>query len=164
MAKLESMRDLFLHELKDIYHAEQQLVDALPKINEKISSSELRSTIDMHHGQTKDQIDRIERVFKHLDESPTAVQCQAMKGLLDESTEIMKQDISSNIMDAALIAGVQKVEHYEIASYGTLATWADEMGNEEVADILKESLKEEKEADKKLTEIAVRSANERALK
>ncbi|MEX0779491.1 MAG: ferritin-like domain-containing protein [Balneolales bacterium] len=164
MAKMESIKDLFMHELKDIYHAEQQLVDALPKINEKISSSELRSTIEMHLEQTKDQVKRVERVFDQLSESPTAERCQAMEGLLEEANEIMRQDISSEVMDAALIAGQQKIEHYEIASYGTLVTWAEEMQNKEIADILKETLQEEKQADEKLSQVAVQSANERAMK
>lgn len=161
---MESMNDLFLHELKDIYHAEQQLVDALPKISEKISSSEFKSAAEMHLEQTKDHVKRIERVFDQLGESPVAEQCQAMQGLLDEAREIISQDTSSEVLDAALIAAQQKVEHYEIASYGTLITWAEELNNKEVADILKESLKEEKQADDKLTQIAVQSANERAIK
>lgn len=164
MTKLESMKDLFMHELKDIYHAEQQLVDALPKINEKISSSELKSTMEMHLEQTKDQVKRAEEVFNKLGESPQAEKCEAMEGLLEECTEVLKQDASSAVLDAAIIACQQKIEHYEIASYGTLSTWADEMDNREISDLLKKTLNEEKQADEKLTQVAIQSANERALK
>ncbi|MEX0928315.1 MAG: ferritin-like domain-containing protein [Balneolales bacterium] len=164
MAKLESINDLFMHELKDIYHAEQQLVDALPTIGEKISSSELKSTMEMHLGQTKDQVKRLEEVFDKLGQSPQAEKCQAMEGLLDECREIMDQDADSAVMDAALIAAQQKVEHYEIASYGTLVTWAKELDNREVSELLGKTLDEEKQADEKLTQIAKQSANERAMK
>lgn len=164
MAKMESMEDLFLHELKDIYHAEQQLVDALPKISEKISSSELKSTMEMHLEQTKDQVKRIEEVFDKIGESPSAEQCQAMKGLLEECFEILEQDTTPEVLDAALIAAQQKVEHYEIAAYGTLATWADEMQNKEISELLGKNLEEEKQADEKLTRIATQTSNERAMK
>lgn len=164
MAKMKSIKDLFLHELKDIYHAEQQLVDTLPKISKKISSSELKSAMEMHLEQTKDQVKRVEQIFDKLGESPKAEKCQAMQGLIEECNEILKEDTTSEVLDAALIACQQKIEHYEIASYGTLATWANEMDNKEIGKLLSETLDEEKKADEKLNEIAMQSANERAMK
>ncbi|MEX0684682.1 MAG: ferritin-like domain-containing protein [Balneolales bacterium] len=164
MSKIESIKDLFMHELKDIYHAEKQLVDELPKISKKVSSSELKSALEEHLKETEEQVKRVEEVFDKLGESPKAEVCQAMKGLLEECKEILKEDVSSEVIDAAIIASQQKIEHYEIASYGTLATWANEMENKEIAKLLGITLDEEKQADEKLNQIAMHGANERAMK
>ena len=152
--KIESLRDLLEEELKDIYSAEKQLVKAMPKMAKKASSEELRSALEEHLEVTKGQIERLEEVFSVLGQTPKAKTCKAMKGLLEEATEIMDEDATPAVMDAGIIAAAQKVEHYEIASYGTVRTWARLCGEEEAAELLQETLDEEGQADKNLSEIA----------
>ncbi len=152
--KIESLRDLLEEELKDIYSAEKQLVKAMPKMAKKASSEELRAALEEHLEVTKGQIERLEEVFSVLGQTPKAKTCKAMKGLLEEATEIMDEDATPAVMDAGIIAAAQKVEHYEIASYGTVRTWARLCGEEEAAELLQETLDEEGQADKNLSEIA----------
>jgi len=152
--KLESLTDLFVEELKDLYDAEKQLTKALPKMAKAASSEELTAAFEEHLEVTEGHVARLEQIFKSLGQSPGRKKCEAMKGLVEEGAEIIEEDATDAVKDAALIAAAQKVEHYEIASYGCLRTWAQLLGNSEAAELLQETLNEEGEADEKLTEIA----------
>jgi ferritin-like metal-binding protein YciE len=152
--KLTNLNQLLEEELKDIYHAEKQLVKALPKMAKNASSRELRSALKEHLQVTKGHVTRIEKVFKVLGKPAKAKTCKAMKGLVEEGSEIMEEDAADSVLDAGIIAAAQKVEHYEIASYGTVRTWARLCGEDEAAELLEQTLDEEGEADKKLTELA----------
>lgn len=152
--KLESLQDLFLDELKDLYNAENQLTKALPKMAKAASSDELRTAFENHLAETEKQIERLEAVFKQLGESPKGKRCKAMAGLIEEGSEIIEKDGDEATKDAALIAAAQKVEHYEIAGYGTVRTYAVLLGHDEAANLLQETLDEEGAADKKLSELA----------
>jgi len=154
--KFESLHDLFVDELKDIYNAENQLVKALPKMVKASTSDELRSAFENHLEETKQQVERLEQIFKELEKSPKGKSCKAMKGLLEEGKHAIEADGDEAVCDAALIAAAQKVEHYEIASYGTLRTYARLLGLDEAARLLQETLNEEGNADKKLNEVAER--------
>ena len=160
--KIDSLNVLLEEELKDIYSAEKQLLKALPKMAKKASSEELRAAIEEHLDVTKGQVDRLEQVFEALGKTAKAKTCKAMKGLLEEAAEIMEEDATDSVMDAGIIAAAQKVEHYEIASYGTVRTWARLCGEEEAAELLQETLDEEGEADKKLSELAENLVNPEA--
>ncbi|MGC4002259.1 MAG: ferritin-like domain-containing protein [Pirellulales bacterium] len=152
---LESLADLFLDELKDLYHAEKQLTKALPKMAKNASSEELSQAFTDHLAETETQIERLESVFKLIDEPAKTKVCKAMKGLIEEGKELMEEDAEPSTLDAGLICGAQKVEHYEISGYGTLITWAGILGyDKKVVALLKESLAEEKAADVKLSKIA----------
>lgn len=153
---------LFLDELADILSAEQQLTKALPKMAVAAISEELKMAFESHLSETEYQIKRLEQIFASLDEPVQSKECKAMKGLLQEGKELMEEMIDSSALDAALIASAQKVEHYEIASYGTLCAWASEMGHEEAVELLTATLEEERAADETLTEIAESTANEAA--
>jgi len=157
-----SLHDLFLEELADTLHAEHQITKALPKLIKAAESEELRSGLEDHLEETEQQIDRIERVFKSLGEKVKTKPCEGMKGILKEGEEMVKEMKNTPSLDATIIAGCQKVEHYEIASYGTLIAWAKQMGHDEEAELLQESLDEEKSADEQLTEVAESSANQKA--
>lgn len=162
MSKIENLRELLIHELKDLYSAETQLVKALPKMAKAASDEDLVEAFEEHLEQTKGQVERLERVFEMLDAKPTGKTCEAMKGLVAEGEETISEDATDDVKDAALIAVAQKVEHYEIAGYGTVRTFANLLGEKEVASLLQETLDEEGETDKKLTEIA-ESLNVEAL-
>jgi ferritin-like metal-binding protein YciE len=152
--KFESLQDLFVEELKDIYNAENQLTKALPKMAKAASSDELRTAFESHLEETKGQIDRLEQIFKSLDMPLRGKKCVAMQGLIEEGKELMQEDMSEPVLDAALIAAAQKVEHYEIAAYGTLRTYAQLLGLDEAAELLQATLDEESATDEKLTGIA----------
>lgn len=156
------LHKLFLDELKDIYDAEKRLCKVLPKLAEAATSDGLIEAFSEHAQETEDQVARLEEVFELLKETPKTKKCDAIVGLISEGESLMKEYKGSNALDAALISAGQKTEHYEIASYGCLATWAEQMGHSEVAEILKEILEEEKNADAKLTELAYSTANEEA--
>jgi ferritin-like metal-binding protein YciE len=156
------LHELFLDELADVYNAEQQLIKALPKMAKNAGSDELREALESHLEETREHASRLEEVAKSLDESLKRKTCAAMKGLIEEANDILSEQKNSSALDAAIIAAGQKVEHYEIASYGTLVTWAEQMGHEDAVNLLQETLDEEKEADKKLTSIAESSANQKA--
>ena len=156
------LHELFLDELADMYSAEQQLTKALPKMAKAAESDELRQAFEEHLEDTQNQITRLEQVFQSLGESMKRKTCKAMQGLVEEGGEIMEEQKGSSAIDAALISAAQKVEHYEIASYGTLCTWAGQMGHEEALDLLRENLDEEEGADERLTQIAESGANWRA--
>ena len=151
---LENLQDLFLEQLKDVHDAEQRLVKALPKMAREASSEELSSAFEKHLRQTQEHVTRLERVFRSIGESAAKKTCKAMVGLIEEGEEVMKEDADDNVKDAALIAAAQKVEHYEMATYGCLRDWARLLGHDEAANLLQQTLDEEGEADKKLTEIA----------
>lgn len=160
--KLNSLDDLLLHEVQDMYHAEKQLVKALPDVAEKAASPELKSAIEEHLQQTKVHVNRLERIFEMLGQEPKTTKCKAIKGILDEGDDTISERGSSETLDAAIIMSAQKVEHYEIAAYGSLATWADMLGRQDIKQLLGQTLDEEKAADEKLTELARAGLNQRA--
>src|SRR5690606_27388085 len=150
MSKIENLRELLVHELKDLYSAETQLVKALPKMAKAATDEDLAQAFEQHLEQTKVHVERLERVFDTLDEKPRGKTCEAMKGLITEGNEAISEDATDEVKDAALIVAAQKVEHYEIAGYGSVRTFANLLGEREIADILQETLDEEGETDKKL--------------
>jgi ferritin-like metal-binding protein YciE len=160
--KLKSLEDLFIEELKDIYYAEKHITKALPKMVKKASHPELAEAFEEHLEETENQIERLERIFEIIGRKPQAKRCEAMDGLLKEGKDIMSEDAEDSVRDAGLIVAAQKVEHYEIAAYGSLRTFAEKLGYEEAAELLQETLDEESAADEKLTEIAESSINEEA--
>lgn len=159
---MNTLQDAFLHELKDIYHAEKQLTRALPKMAKAAEDEELRSLFEEHLEQTRQQIERLERVFEQVGKTARGEKCEAMAGLLEEGQEIMDQEAEPATMDAMLVGAAQKVEHYEIASYGTMCAWAEQLGMRDAASLLKQTLNEEKDADKKLSAFAESRKNAQA--
>jgi ferritin-like metal-binding protein YciE len=160
--KINTLQDLYVEELRDIYNAESQLVKALPKVAKAATSDELRAAIEDHLEQTKEHVERLDQIFESLGESSKGKKCKAMEGLIEEASDTMDEDMSENVMDAALIASCQRVEHYEISVYGTLATFAKLLNREEDVDLLGQTLDEEKEADETLTDIAESTINAEA--
>jgi ferritin-like metal-binding protein YciE len=159
---LKSIDDLFLHGVKDLFYAEKKLVQTLPKMAKKATSTELKQAIEQHLGETQDQVERLERIFVLLDETPRGKKCPAMDGLIEEGKEIMEEAEDDDVLDAGMLAAAQAVEHYEIARYGTLIAWGEELGMSEAVQLLKESLKEEKNADKLLSSLAEGNLNRKA--
>jgi ferritin-like metal-binding protein YciE len=157
-----NLRDSLVDEIKDLYNAEKQIVKALPKMVKGATSEELRDAFESHLEETQNQVTRLERVFELLDEKPRGKHCAGMAGILEEGSDILEEDAEDVVMDAMLIAGAQKVEHYEITSYGTVIAWAEALGLTEVAEVLGESLAEEKAADEKLSAIAESGINDAA--
>jgi ferritin-like metal-binding protein YciE len=160
--KITSLNELLAEELKDIYSAEKQLLRAMPKMAKKATSPELKSALQEHMEVTQRQVERLEQVFESIGKPAKAKTCKAMQGLLEEATEIMGEDADDAVLDAGIIAAAQKVEHYEIASYGTVRTWARLCGQEEAANLLQETLDEEGEADQRLTQLAESLVNPEA--
>jgi ferritin-like metal-binding protein YciE len=152
--KLQSLEDLFHEQLRDMYDAEKQLVKALPKMAKAASAQELKSAFAEHLEQTKGHVERLERVFELIGKKARAKTCEGMEGLIEEGEEMIAADAESMVRDAGLIASAQRVEHYEMAGYGCLHTWARQLNNHEAADLVEQTLREEKEADQKLTQIA----------
>jgi ferritin-like metal-binding protein YciE len=152
--ELESLQDLFVAQLKDLYNAENQIIKALPRMIKKASAQELKDAFQEHLDVTKQQVERLEEVFETLGEKATGKTCKAMKGIIEEAKESMSEDAEPEVLDAALIADAQRVEHYEIAGYGTVRSYAKLLGNEQAARLLQQTLDEEGEADKKLTNLA----------
>src|SRR6185369_1058891 len=152
--KLESLRDLFVDELKDLYNAEHQLLKALPKMAKAATATDLKRAFESHLKETKGQVERLEHVFASLEISPKGKKCKAMEGLVEEGAELMKEDADPDVMDAGLIAAAQRVEHYEMAGYGCVRTYAQLLGETKAATLLQKTLDEEGAADKKLTQIA----------
>jgi ferritin-like metal-binding protein YciE len=150
----QALRDLYIEELRDLYHAENQLVKALPKMAKAANSEELRSGFEEHLEQTRGHVQRLEQIFESLGENPKGKKCIGMEGLVKEGSEIMDEDFEEDTMDAALIGAAQRVEHYEIAAYGTVATWAELLGESQHHSLLGQTLQEEKETDEKLTELS----------
>ena len=162
--KLESVHDLFLAELRDLYNAENQLVDALPKMADAASSNELKKAFSHHLEETKKHVTRLDGVFKSLNEDPKGETCEAMKGLVKEGEEFIHAKGQPEVRDAGLIGAAQRVEHYEMAGYGTARTLAQRLGFQNVASILQTTLGEEKAADEKLTTVAESNVNPTATK
>jgi ferritin-like metal-binding protein YciE len=150
----EGLKELYVDELKDLYSAESQLVKALPKMARAASSEELCQGFEEHLEQTKGHVQRLEKIFQTLGESPKGKKCKGMEGLVEEGAEVMEEDFEGSLIDAALIGAAQRVEHYEIAAYGTASAFAVELGQSEQASLLNETLEEEKETDEKLTKLA----------
>lgn len=149
----ENLKELYVEELKDIYNAETQLVKALPKMAKAATSEELRSGFEEHLEQTKGHVQRLEQIFEALDESPKGKKCAGMEGLVKEGSEAI-DEFEDALLDAALISAAQRVEHYEIAAYGTVVAFAELLGESEAQSLLNETLEEEKETDEKLTELS----------
>jgi ferritin-like metal-binding protein YciE len=157
-----NLRDALVDEIKDLYNAEKQIVKALPKMIKAATSDELTDALESHLEETQNQVTRLERVFELLDEKPRGKHCAGMAGILEEGSEILEEDAEDSVMDAKLIAGGQRVEHYEITAYGTAIAWAEALGLTEVAQLLGETLAEEKAADEKLSAIAESGINDAA--
>ena len=161
--KLDSLKKLYIEELRDLYHAEGQLVKALPKMAKAASSPQLRSGFEEHLEQTKGHVQRLEQIFEKLGVSPKGKTCKAMQGLVEEGEELLKEDSDPSVLDAGLISAAQRVEHYEIAGYGTVRAYARSLGEEEAARLLQQTLDEEGETDKKLTRLAESLINAEAV-
>jgi ferritin-like metal-binding protein YciE len=153
--EINSLEMLLHEEIKDIYDAEKQLVKALPKMAKAANSDELREALEEHLEVTKEQVSRLEQVFELLQKPAKSKPCKGMRGLIEEGQEVMQEDGNEYLCDAAIIGAAQKVEHYEMAAYGTARTLAEQMGNDEIAELLEQTLEEEKEADEKLTEVSM---------
>jgi len=154
--------ELFVEELKDIYSAEKQAVKAYPRLTKAVQSEELKEAMQEHLEQTKGQVERLERIFEILDKRSSGKTCEGMKGLVQEAQSLVEEIENGPVLDGAIIGALQRVEHYEIAAYGTVATLAEAMGQEEVKELLGETLEEEKETDERLTQVA-QSVNSEAL-
>jgi len=157
--EMESLQDLLIEEMRDLYNAETQLTKALPKMAKKASNPQLRKAFETHLRETEGHVERLQKIFDKLGKKPTGKKCAAMTGLVEEGKEMMGEDMEEDTMDAALISIAQKVEHYEIASYGTVRTWANLLGDEQTARLLQQTLDEEGKTDKLLTELAESSIN-----
>ena len=159
---IETLHDLFLHTLQDIYYAEHQITKALPKMIAKATDPQLKAGFEQHLSETEGQIQRLEQAFEALGETAKAVDCPAIDGIIKEANEVAADIADKAVLDAALIASAQAVEHYEITRYGTLIAWAQEMGHDQVVGLLQQTLDEEKATDDKLTTLATSTANARA--
>ncbi len=159
---VKTVQDLFVEELRDIYHAEKQILKALPKLAKNATHPELKQVFELHLEQTKGQIDRLEQVFEQLDVAKRGKRCEAMEGLLEEARSTMEEIEDKSVLDVGMIVNQQKIEHYEIAGYGSLVALAKQLGHKEAASLLEETLKEEKETDQKLNQVALSVANQKA--
>src|SRR6476620_8222710 len=162
MTKMKSREDLFINLLKDMYYAEKQILKALPKMAKQADSSELRRAFERHLKETEGQVERLEQVFALCDTKAAGKTCPAIKGILEEGAEDMKEAADADVLDAGMIADAQAVEHYEIARYGTLIAWANQLGMREAATLLNQTLEQEYNADRTLTELAESSLNRQA--
>ena len=159
MANAGTMHDAFLDELRDSYDAERQLIKALPKMAKAATSAELRTAFETHLEETRGHVERLEQVFESLEEKVKGKHCDGIAGIIEEGKSIMEEDFDESTMDACLIAAGQRAEHYEMAAYGTLVAWARAMGHDEAAELLEQTLEEEKAADQKLTSLAQSGIN-----
>jgi ferritin-like metal-binding protein YciE len=164
MMAAKNMQDLLIEELRDIYHAEKQITRALPKMARAASNEQLKQAFTQHLEETQGQIERLEQVFEKLDTRTRGKHCHAMEGLIEEAKEIMEMGLAPELQDVALIAAAQKVEHYEIAGYGTLVALAQASGFSEAAQLLQETLDEEKKTDQLLNKLAISDVNMKAMK
>jgi len=162
MAAASTLHDAFIDELRDAYDAEKQLTKALPKLAKAASSSELRSVFEKHLEETRGHVTRLEQVFESIDEPAKSKHCEGIAGIVEEGKSILDEDFEGTTMDACLVAAGQRAEHYEMAAYGTLVAWARAMGHVEAADLLQQTLEEEKAADRKLTALAEDGINQDA--
>jgi ferritin-like metal-binding protein YciE len=161
--KLDTLQKLYTNELRDLYNAENQLLKALPKMAKAASSEELKNAFEKHLEQTKSHVERLEQVFEELDEKPKGKTCRAMKGLVEEGSEILKEDGDESVLDAGIIVAAQKVEHYEIAGYGSVRTFAHLLGQNKAAELLQTTLNEESETNEILNRLAESIVNPEAL-
>lgn len=157
--KMKSLDDLLIHELRDLLSAEKQLVKALPKMAKAATSDALREAFESHLEETKGQVERLEKVFELLGKAARAEHCNAMEGLIEEGSKVIEEEMEGHVKDAALIGAAQRVEHYEIAGYGTARTFAEMCGHNEAADLLQQTLDEEKGADEMLNDLAMSEIN-----
>jgi len=162
--KMESLHDLYLSELKDLYSAEDQILKALPKVIEKVTAPELRTALQNHLEETRGHVARLEQVFEMHGEEPKKQKCKGMEGVLDEGDEMIGKDAVPAVRDAAIISACQRVEHYEMAAYGAVRTYAQQMGQDRAAALLQQTLDEEGNANKKLTSIAASRVNIQATR
>ena len=160
--KDKGLNDLFLDTLKDIYFAEKQILKALPKMAKAATSDKLRAAFEKHHGETEGQVERLEQIFEMIDKPARSKTCDAIQGILDEGKEIMEEYKGSEALDAGMLAAAQAVEHYEMTRYGTLISWAKELGRNDCVALLQQTLDEEKATDKKLTAMAESQVNRKA--
>jgi ferritin-like metal-binding protein YciE len=160
---LDTLENLYISELRDLYSAENQLLKALPKMAKGASSPELKDAFEQHLKQTKGHVKRLEQLFEQLDESPKGKTCQAMKGLIEEGSEILNEDGEESVLDAGMIVAAQKVEHYEIASYGSVRTFANLLGHDEAARLLQSTLEEESQTNEVLNQLAEGIVNPETL-
>jgi ferritin-like metal-binding protein YciE len=159
---IQNMEDLFVHTLRDIYYAEKQIVKALPDMIEKANDRELKQGFETHLNETKNHVTRLERVFKLIGEEAKGVDCPAIDGIIKEANNVAGEVEKARVLDAALIAAAQAVEHYEMSRYGSLIAWAKELGHDDCAALLQQTLDEEKATDKKLTRMAESQVNRKA--
>lgn len=159
---MKKLEDLFLHLMKDMYHAEKQILRALPKMAKAAESEELRKAFETHLQETKGQVERLEQVFDMLGRKPRGETCEAIQGLVEEAKEVMDEAEDAEVLDAGMLAAAQAVEHYEIARYGTLCAWAEQLGMKDAMSLLQQTLDEEKRTDKLLSEIAMSRLNREA--
>lgn len=162
MSKLNNLEDLFHHQLRDIYSAETQLVKALPEMVEHTNNDQLKSALEEHLEETKEQVSRLEEIGEKLDIKLTGDTCEAMKGLINEAKDFVSEDAEEHVRDAGLIADAQRIEHYEISAYGTVREYAKALGKDDVAKKLNTTLEEESSADEKLNKLAIESINKKA--
>jgi ferritin-like metal-binding protein YciE len=162
MAEAGNLHDAFLDELKDSYDAEKQLIKALPKLAKAATAPQLRAAFESHLEETREHVARLEQAFELLDEKAKGKHCDGIAGIIEEGSSVMGEDFDEATLDACLVASGQRAEHYEMAAYGTLVAWAKELGHEDVATLLEETLKEEKAADAKLTKLAEGGINRQA--
>jgi len=160
---LDSLQKLYIHELKDLHSAEKQLVDALPKMVAAASNKDLKQALKEHLAATRRQVQRLDKIFARVDFSPRGHKCKGMEGLIKEGASLLKEDSEPDVLDAAIIAAAQRVEHYEMAGYGVARTYAEKLGDYKAADLLQESLEEEAQADRHLSRIAERTVNFQAM-
>ena len=161
--KLDTLEKLYVDELRDIYNAENQLLKALPKMAKGASSSDLKDAFETHLRQTESHVERLEQIFAELDESPKGKTCHGMKGLIEEGSEILKEDGEESVLDAGIIVAAQKVEHYEMAAYGSARTFARLLGQTKAAELLQTTLDEESETNESLNQLAEKMVNPEAL-
>jgi ferritin-like metal-binding protein YciE len=161
--KLDTLKKLYINELRDLYNAEHQLLKALPKMAKAASSEELKNALETHRDQTQKHVERLEQVFEELDETPKGKTCQGMKGLIEEGSDILDEDGEPSVLDAGIIVAAQKTEHYEIASYGSVRTFAQLLGQNRAAELLETTLDEESETNERLNRLAEGMVNPEAL-
>jgi ferritin-like metal-binding protein YciE len=154
MAAITTLREAFLDEIRDIYHAEKQLVKALPKMAKAATSPDLKGALESHLSETENQISRLEQVFELVGEKPETKTCAGMAGIIEEGSDVLSENVEPQVLDALIIASAQRAEHYEMAAYGTVAAWAEDLGLTDAAELLRETLDEEKEADETLSTLA----------
>ncbi len=160
---LDSLTKLYVHELKDLYSAEKQLIEALPKMIAAAGNKDLKKALKDHLAATRRQVQRLDKVFTRTDFSPRGHKCAGMEGLIKEGASLLKEDSEPDVLDAAIIAAAQRVEHYEMAGYGVARTYAEKLGDYKAADLLQESLEEEAQADRLLSRLAERTINFEAM-